>query len=231
MGRERRYVIASGSPIAKGIPHSRVQWRYVDQTKDAGPDSVELKVPHPNGGDVYYYTCEMIDQHTRHRQDALDLENKLGTLDWSLRVNISIFAITDIDAWLVFSQCAYTDKTKKNLYLSLAEELIDNVHNNPIDSRRNPISEDVTHNGIDLVDLTGRAQYRVDVHLTPTWKKTKLRDETVTRHLLQGRCAISSSKISDACLSWVGYKSSLYGAIHIYYHAEELIVGDTIDTK
>lgn len=26
--------------------------------------------------------------------------------------------------------------------------------------------------------------------------------------------------------SWMGYKPSLYEAIHIYYHAEEFIVGD-----
>ena len=87
--------------------------------------------------------------------------------------------MTVVDAWLVFNQYTDTTETQTYLYLSLAEELIDNVHNNPISSRRNPTSEDVTHNGIKMIDFTGRARCGVDVHLTPTRKKRKLREVTV----------------------------------------------------
>lgn len=65
--------------------------------------------------------------------------------------------MTVVKILLVFSQCIDTYDTQKSLYLSLAKELIDNMYYNPIGSCRNPTSEDLTHNGIELIDLTGRA--------------------------------------------------------------------------
>ena len=99
----------------------------------------------------------------------------------------------------MFSQCTDTNETQTHFYLSLTEDLVDNVHENSIDSHRNPISEDVTHNGIELIDITGRPRYRVDAHLTPTRKRRKLRDRTVIFFLLQGRCDVCSRNTSNVC--------------------------------
>jgi hypothetical protein len=38
-------------------------------------------------------------------QDALILETKLGTMDWSMRVNTSILGMIIEDSWLAFDGC------------------------------------------------------------------------------------------------------------------------------
>jgi hypothetical protein len=63
------------------------------------------------------------------RQDHLMLERKLDTVDWLMRVNLSLFGMwCVVDAWLVYSKCTEADEKQRQFYKLLAEEMIDNQH-------------------------------------------------------------------------------------------------------
>ena len=62
------------------------------------------------------------------QQDDLMLERKLGMMDWSKRVNMPLFGIFVVDAWLVYSKCTETEESQREIYEYLAEEMIDNMH-------------------------------------------------------------------------------------------------------
>ena len=83
------------------------------------------QVQQPKACETYYSACGKIDGHNRHRQATLMLENKLPTKEWSRRVNMSIFGMLVVDAWLAFSACTEADETQKEFYSLLSEELID----------------------------------------------------------------------------------------------------------
>jgi hypothetical protein len=66
------------------------------------------------------------------------LKQKLGMMDWSMRVNSNLLGVCIVDhAWYAYSQCtktcgannANTGKKQKDFYSFLAEELIDNNYN------------------------------------------------------------------------------------------------------
>ena len=92
---------------------------------------MELEIPQPQAAELYYDACAIIDRHNRCRQDDLMLERKLGTMDWSMRVNTSLLGMCIVDAWYAYSQCtktrgAKTEEKQQDFYSFLAEELIDN---------------------------------------------------------------------------------------------------------
>jgi hypothetical protein len=78
-----------------------VRWRQVS-TKDSNvfPKRIELKVPQPKVAEIYYSCCAMTDRHNRCRQDDLMLKKKLGTMDWSMQVNMIILGMIIVDTWL-----------------------------------------------------------------------------------------------------------------------------------
>ena len=71
---------------------------------DALPENMELTIPQPKATEVYYRTCGVIGQHNRHRQDNLKTNKKLETTKWDMRVNLTIFSMSVVDTWLVYSQ-------------------------------------------------------------------------------------------------------------------------------
>ena len=78
----------------------------------------------------------MIDRHNRCRQDTLGLERKLGTLEWDKRVNLSVFSMCIVDAWLTWKafhavMAQENTRDQQTFYSLLAEEMIDSN----IDSR------------------------------------------------------------------------------------------------
>ena len=127
MDRDRRYFIASASSLQAGLPHVRTRWRQVDSRLNAEAERVEVTVQQPKACETYYSACGKIDGHNRHRQATLMLENKLPTQEWSRRVNMTLFGMLVVDAWLVFSACTEAAETQKEFYTLLAEELIDNT--------------------------------------------------------------------------------------------------------
>jgi hypothetical protein len=80
--------------------------------------------------------------HSWHRE-------KIETKDWSMRVNLSIFAMIIVDTWLVYS--AFKNEFKegaagnqKDFYSMLSEELIDNTYDSKgrtAGLRRSPTSD------------------------------------------------------------------------------------------
>lgn len=54
---------------------------------------VESRVPQPEGAEIYYSRCTVIDKDSRSRQDAFMLEQKLGPVPWSINNNGSILGM------------------------------------------------------------------------------------------------------------------------------------------
>ena len=98
---------------------------------DALPENMELTIPQPKATEVYYRICGVIGQHNRHRQDNLKTNKKLETTKWDMRVNLTIFSMSVVDTWLVYSQATGSTELQSGFFVRLAEELIDNN----IDSR------------------------------------------------------------------------------------------------
>lgn len=95
--RERRFFVSTTSSSAPGTPSERERIRQVGQRSER----VVLTVPQPKAVELYYSCCAHIDRHNRYRQDDLRLEQKLGTHDWSLRVNLSVLGMCIVDSWLL----------------------------------------------------------------------------------------------------------------------------------
>jgi len=143
-----------------------------------GAHRVALTVRQPEIAQLYYGCCSQIDRHNRCGQDDLRLERKLGTPDWSMRVNISLLGIGIVDAWPLHrgARGPAASLLQANFYEKLASEMIDNTL-------------DVTGTRVSAV-ADGAQQaasvpaYGVGTHLTPTAK----RRHASTGHLAQRGC-------------------------------------------
>ena len=81
---------------------------------------------------IYYNKCAEIDQHNRHRQDNLHIEQKFQIKTWVNRVPTSIFGVYCVYEWLVYCE-RITDSlhpdpqiNQQYFYSALVEELSDN---------------------------------------------------------------------------------------------------------
>jgi len=97
--RERLYFVLSTSTSRPGNPYDRVRWRQMGE--DA--EHVALNVKLPQVVQAYYACCAKIDRHNRSRQNDLQLEQKLPTHYWSMRVNLSLLGMCVVDSWLLYS--------------------------------------------------------------------------------------------------------------------------------
>ena len=117
-------------------------------------------------------------------------------MDWSLRVNLSLFGMCVVDTWLVYSKCKETDEKQCEFYELLAEEMIDNQH----DQVRGRRSMDMDMMGNpDLVTADGHMRSGISAHLTPTKKKRKSKDGSSSACMLQGRCTVCHMKTTQVC--------------------------------
>jgi hypothetical protein len=206
MDRDRRYFIASGGSLSEGKPYVRHRWRQVDDLPNASPERVELTVHQPKAAELYYSCCGKVDQHNRDRQDTLCIERKLKTHDWSLRVNLSIFAMIVVDSWRVYSQLTYgsdladsNGENQKDFYGHLAAELIDNNYDNVGGGSRRSSSNTTTDDFSPAVNRrTGEPRAGVDAHITPTKRRIK-RNGVLTTHSQQGRCRECLKKTTYHC--------------------------------
>ena len=89
---------------------------------------IGLSIPQPKAADIYYNACGRTDHRNHCRSKALQIENKLLTHNWSKRVNLSIFLIIVVDAWIMLKTCTYSKEIQKSCYTNVAEEIIDNTH-------------------------------------------------------------------------------------------------------
>jgi hypothetical protein len=136
------------------------------------PERVEFTIAQPRAAEIYYSTCGKIDQHNRRRHDSLMLERKIETVDWSKRVNLSIFGMIVVDSYLVYSQVQDSSEPEKEFYTYLAEELIDNTYDQVA---RRPRSSNIASPemmGRDGMPRSGG----LFGHLTPTKRKRRDRN-------------------------------------------------------
>jgi hypothetical protein len=215
MDRDRRYFIASSSSLRKGTGYVRDdRWRQVDTSPDADAERVELTVDQPEACQHYYHACGKVDQHNRHWQATLKLVTKFVTHDWAKRVNLSIFGMCVVDAWLAFSQCTESKETQKDFYSLLADELIDHNYDNQRGGGRG-LARSLQQNDDDastvseLTTASGLPRCGVYSHLTPTKRKRRKKDGTTTRRLLQGQqCMECGLKCTYLCSDCVDEKAT-----------------------
>jgi hypothetical protein len=201
MDRDRRYFIASASSLQPGRAYSRFRWRQVSEIPDAAPARVELNIPQSQAAELYYSACGMIDRHNRCRQDDLQLERKLGTIDWSMRVNTTLLGMCIVDAWYAYSQCTSTKEKQKRFYSLLAQELIDNKYDTigSNGSGRRSRAEDCPEARARFMSNDGPARCGSGPHVTPTKRRRKRSDGTITRNLFQGHCRVCTKKTTFVC--------------------------------
>lgn len=190
--RERRYFVSTAGSSQPGIPLERVRWREMED--GAGAQRVALTVRQPEVAELYYGCCSQIDRHNRCRQDDLRLERKLGTHDWSMRVNISLLGICIVDAWLLHHRARgpAASLLQSNFYEQLASEMIDNTLN-AVGTRVRA-----------LPDGPGQAAsspaYGVGTYLTPTSKRRKTPSGRRTSdHLAQRGCRVCRARTTLVC--------------------------------
>lgn len=135
-----------------------------DVKTSADPEHLEMYIPQPKAAEIYYDVCGAIDRHKRCRQDDLMLERKLGTVDWSMRVNTTTFAICVVDSWLAYKGCKGTQSamTQSWFYLVFSEQLIDNTIDRINLRRRTPMPDE------SQAMTGGVPRSDVALHLTPT---------------------------------------------------------------
>ena len=81
--RDRRYFITTASTSVPSSIHKRERWR---QTAD-GAKPHYTYFNRLKAIKMYYQTCSKVDQHNRWRQDDVNIEKKLQTQSWAIRVN------------------------------------------------------------------------------------------------------------------------------------------------
>jgi hypothetical protein len=207
MDRDRRNFIATVSSITDGNPCLRERWRQIAPGEES-PEKVELTVPQPLAAEMYYSCCAAVDQHNRDRQDTLQLERKLKTHSWSMRVNLSILGMIMVDCWRVYDQLTPTatnNEVQKEFYAELAAELIDNNYDTVGSAtKRATRSNDVNDSDDDMpvINLiTGQPRCGLSAHLTPTKRKRRDIEGNELSYSLQGRCRICQKKTTFQC-SW-----------------------------
>jgi hypothetical protein len=90
---------------ATGRVIKRQRWRQRDETPNADPVLEHIEIRQTEAGTVYYDGCSKIDQHNRLRQESLNIEKKLQTMDWATRGNHSIFGMVVVDAFYLVNGC------------------------------------------------------------------------------------------------------------------------------
>jgi hypothetical protein len=157
-----------------------------------------VEVPQPLASEIYYEVCAAIDRHNRHRQDTLNIEKKVKTHDWSKRVNLTIFAMCVVDAWLLYSKATKCSEKQKDFYMFLADELIDNNYDGiGVQSSRRASTSSPEDNGTPpaVSRITGAPRAGIGPHLTPGMRKRKNSDT----YRLQGCCVECGKKTTMAC--------------------------------
>ena len=203
MDRERRYFIATAGSFEHGTPYTRVRWRQLIDKPNAPPEKVNLVIEQPKIAEIYYSTCSAIDKHNRLRQDDLRIEKKIETINWSTRVNLSIFAMIVVDSWLVYNAFANRGKgeelnqavNQKEFYSVLAEELIDNTYHEKGRAARRSFQEEACIQAVE----SGSPKAGVLTHLTPIKRfKNNMHGQKLS-HRYQGRCKVCSKKTTWQC--------------------------------
>ena len=108
------------------MPYARDRLIQVDDSTNADPVRVEFEINQPRVDERYYSINPKIDESNRTRQDDFQLDRKLQTNDWSIRVNTSILGMNDVDTYYLGKACKWWDDRKPaEIYYNIAEEKIE----------------------------------------------------------------------------------------------------------
>ena len=88
--RYQRYFISNTSYLKPGMPYTRDRLRKLDDSTNAYTVRVEFEINQPRVSEVYYSRNLKIHDRNRTRQYDFQLERKIHTKDWIIRVNTSI---------------------------------------------------------------------------------------------------------------------------------------------
>ena len=182
--------------MEKGRPYTHPRWRQEDPAPNPESNMVELTIPQPITAEIYYSSCGQIDRHDRCRQESLDIENNLGTKDWSKRFNLSVFAMNVVDVWLAYQGIPGAADNQADFYNYIAEEMIDNTSDKfmmrSAEGRRRNIvdSDDETFDDDNPLFgcINGSPRCGISLHVTPTKKRGKKWYGKETQYLLKGEC-------------------------------------------
>jgi hypothetical protein len=204
MDRERRYFIANTSSLEAGTQYAKTRWRQIAPVEsNEDPVRVERTIPQPKAAELFYsVAASSIDRHNRSRQDNLQLERKLGTHDWSTRVNFSILGMHIVDTWLAWKGLSLCkDGEVEDVFSEyLAEELIDNEYDSFIRTRirqRRPGDDSVSASP-DAIGHDGSPKSGMGVYLTPT-KKRRKSNGGMTKYSAQRHCKVCHLKTTYEC--------------------------------
>jgi len=187
--RNRRFFVATAGSARPGAPCEQLRWRQLD----GGAERIAVPVPQPEVAEIFYGCCARIDRHNRCRQDDLRLEHKLGTHEWSQRVNISLLGVCIVDAWLLHSGARGPASLKQAaFYEDLASGLIDNTFDST-GARPRAATGDT--------NPTPPLGYGLGVHLTPTTKRRHPSAGGAGVFLAQRRCCVCSTQTSTLVCS------------------------------
>ena len=135
------------------------------------------------------------------------LEVEVQTKNWSVRVNVSIFAMCVVDCWKVWKLMSLrvtSDdciETQKQFYSRLATELIDNNFDRIGGIRRFSREESnipvVVAECFDATTMLPRSG--ISTHLTPTKRRRRTKDGEYTSFTFQGHCIICGNKTRYQC--------------------------------
>ena len=84
--KDRRYFISNTSSLKPGIPYARERLIHMDDSTNADPVPVEFEINQPRVAERYYSNNLNIGESNRMRQDDFQLEEKLQTKDWSIKL-------------------------------------------------------------------------------------------------------------------------------------------------
>ena len=87
------YFIYNTPYLKPGVSYARDRLIQVDDSPNADPVSFYFEINQPRVDEIYYPRNPKIDENNRTRQDDLQLERKLQTNDWSIRVNTAILGM------------------------------------------------------------------------------------------------------------------------------------------
>jgi hypothetical protein len=132
------------------------------------------------------------------------LETKLKTLNWNMRLNLTIFGMCIVDSFLLMQGTQGDSMEQRLFYELLAQELIDNTYDVVALRPRKRINDDGTVTTT-ASSLTGQTIDPFEAHCprkafhltapTPT-KKMKKNNK---KHKAQGRCMMCGKHTSFVC--------------------------------
>jgi hypothetical protein len=203
--RERRFFVATCSSSTPGQVIERRRWRQRDPTPNADPELELIRIARPQLVEIYYNGCGKIDEHNRHRQDSLNLEKKVQTMEWSNRANHTIFGMIVVDAFNLAVGCQGKLRHLGGFRFFLEElitDLIDNDYDKRVLRKRKEaaVAKEAALAGVGVAALdTSR-------HLTaPT--PTKRRKSNNPSHRLQGACMVCKKPTTHVCRACQCFKS------------------------